>query len=206
MQLCRHAVLVCLALALGAAAGLAQTGSGTLTGRIVDPKGSAAPGATVEAVEESTGAPRSTLSNDAGLYRLAFIPIGRYKVTVSLPGFTTIVRPGIDVRLNATTTLDFQLEIASRSNTVTVTSAPAQIDLSSGELKSSFDEQQIEDKPIFNRDMLNLVADVPGFQTNAVSGQNNPTASSGSSVQINGTGTRAATFQTDGVNNDESRG
>ncbi|PYV15339.1 MAG: hypothetical protein DMG07_10040, partial [Acidobacteria bacterium] len=204
MQLCRHAVLVCLALALGAAAGLAQTVSGTLTGRIVDPKGSAAPGATVEAVEESTGAPRSTLSNDAGLYRLAFIPIGRYKVTVSLPGFTTIVRPGIDVRLNATTTLDFQLEIASRSNTVTVTSAPAQIDLSSGELKSSFDEQQIEDKPIFNRDMLNLVADVPGFQTNAVSGQNNPTASSGSSVQINGTGTRAATFQTDGVNNDDS--
>jgi outer membrane receptor protein involved in Fe transport len=200
----RRAAGVLVLIVLGAMAAAAQTVSGTLAGRVVDPKGSVVPGATVEALEESTGAQRATVTNEAGLYRLPFLPIGRYRVTVTLPGFVTIVRPGIEVSLNATTTLDLQLSIASQSATVTVTAAPPQIDVTSGELKSSFDEQQIEDKPILNRDMLNLVNDVPGFQANAVSGQNNPTASSGSSVQINGTGTRAATFQTDGINNDDS--
>ncbi len=35
-------------------------------------------------------------------------------------------------------------------------------------------------------------------------GQNNPSASSGSSINFNGTGTRGATFQVDGVNNDDA--
>ena len=35
-------------------------------------------------------------------------------------------------------------------------------------------------------------------------GQNNPTASSGSSINFNNTGTRGATFQINGVNNDDS--
>jgi len=50
---------------------------------------------------------------------------------------------------------------------------------------------------------LNLAPLLPGFQTNPTAGQNNPTLSSGSSVSFNGTGTRSATFQTDGVANDE---
>ncbi|MEO5760920.1 MAG: hypothetical protein ABIR28_01285, partial [Vicinamibacteria bacterium] len=41
------------------------------------------------------------------------------------------------------------------------------------------------------------------FQENPTSGQNNPTASSGSSINFNGTGTRGATFQINGVNNDD---
>ena len=200
----KHLSVVFLILTAGRVSGWGQTVSGTLEGRVVDPSGSAVPGVSIVAIEEATKAERSTVTNDAGLYRLPFVPIGRYTVTFSMPGFKTLVRPAIEIRLNNTTALDIQLELATRAETITVTADPAQIDVTSGELKTSFDSQHIEDKPILNRDMLALVNDVPGFQTNAVSGQNNPTASSGSSVQINGTGTRAATFQTDGVNNDDS--
>ena len=42
------------------------------------------------------------------------------------------------------------------------------------------------------------------FRTTRRRGQNNPTASSGSSINFNGTGTRGATFQINGVNNDDS--
>ncbi len=204
MSFRRMAFVLILALAAGTAPSLAQTVSGTLVGRVTDPSGAALPGVTVLAVEEETKAERMTISNDEGLYRIPFAALGKYTVSFTLPGFKTLVRPGIEVRLNNTTTLDVQLEIATQAETVTVTAAPPQIDTTTGELKTSFDSQYIEDKPIFNRNMLSLVADVPGFQTNPVSGQNNPTASSGSSVQINGTGTRSATFQTDGVNNDDS--
>ncbi|MGI8784924.1 MAG: TonB-dependent receptor [Acidobacteriota bacterium] len=135
---------------------------------------------------------------------MPFAPLGKYTITFTLAGFKTRIHQEVDVRLNITTTVDARLEVAEQAESVTVTAAVPQIDTTSGEVKTSFDSQFIEDKPIFNRNMLALVNDVPGFQTNAVSGQNNPTASSGSSVQINGTGTRSATFSTDGVNNDDS--
>src|SRR5207244_9606634 len=51
---------------------------------------------------------------------------------------------------------------------------------------------------------LTLAETFTGFQENPTSGQNNPTSSSGSSINFNGTGTRGATFQINGVNNDDS--
>ena len=53
--------------------------------------------------------------------------------------------------------------------------------------------------------MLSLVEMLPGFQSSgSYSGVNNPTLSSGSYVSFNGTGTRSASFQIDGVANDDS--
>ena len=61
------------------------------------------------------------------------------------------------------------------------------------------------DKPSLSASsFLSLAETFTGFQDNPTSGQNNPTASSGSSINFNGTGTRGATFQINGVNNDDS--
>jgi hypothetical protein len=58
---------------------------------------------------------------------------------------------------------------------------------------------------IFNQsNFLTLAETFTGYQENPASGQNNPTASSGSSINFNGTGTRGATFQINGVNNDDT--
>src|SRR5262249_10021178 len=59
-------------------------------------------------------------------------------------------------------------------------------------------------KPSIGRNFLEYLGLLPGLQLNPISGQNNPTASSGSSVNFNGTGSRGTTFQIDGVNNDDS--
>ena len=198
-------VLVLLLMVLAAASFVsAQTVSGTIIGRVVDQTGGAIPGVAVTATEQSTQAQRTTETDDSGSYRIPFAPLGQYVVKFVMPGFKTLVHSNIEVRLNTTVTVDAQLSVAEREEMVTVTAEPPAVNTTSGELKFSYDSQQIEDKPVLGRNMLALAADVPGFQTNPVSGQDNPTASSGSSVQINGTGTRAATFQTDGVNNDDS--
>jgi hypothetical protein len=74
-----------------------------------------------------------------------------------------------------------------------------------GDIKSTIDEQTIEDRPLTSRNILSLVEMLPGFQTSGgFSGVNNPTLSSGSYVAFNGTGTRSASFQIDGVGNDDS--
>ncbi|MBI1747401.1 MAG: TonB-dependent receptor [Acidobacteria bacterium] len=200
----RSLAIFLLLMALITGSTYAQTVSGTLSGRITDTSGGTVPGVTVIAVEDETQAKRQTMTNEVGFYQIPFAPIGRYTVTFALPGFKTLVRPAIEITLNNTTTLTVTLEVAAQHEVITVTADTPQIDTTGGELKTSFNAQHVMDKPIFDRNMLALAADVPGFQTNPVNGQNNPTASSGSSVQINGTGTRAATFQTDGVNNDDS--
>ena len=86
-----------------------------------------------------------------------------------------------------------------------ITSEAAQINTSNAEIKGSLNSQEILDKPTLNQsNFLTLAETFSGFQENPTSGQNNPTLSSGSSINFNGTGTRGATFQINGVNNDDS--
>ena len=91
------------------------------------------------------------------------------------------------------------------AETVTVVGAAPPINTTNAEIKGSLNAQQIIDKPTLNPgSFLSLAEIFPGFQDNPTSGQNNPTLSSGSSINFNGTGTRGATFQINGVNNDDS--
>ena len=183
----------------------AQTVTGTLQGTVKDSTGGVLPGATVSSRNVDTAQARTTVSNEAGYYVQPFLPIGRYEVSVSLAGFKTVVRQQVAVTLNDTRVENFDLAPATLTETLTVTAAAAPINTTSGEIKHSLDEQQIADRPTANRgSFLALAETFAGFAENPTSGQNNPTSSSGSSINFNGTGTRGATFQINGVNNDDS--
>jgi hypothetical protein len=155
-----------------------------------------------------TGYTRDVVTNDRGLYIAPFLPLGHYKVSASLPGFGTVVRDRIEVTLNTTRVVGFQLD-PTVTATVTVTAEAPRINTNNAEVKQSLSEKQIQDRPTVqnlnnNNTFLALAETFAGFQENPTSGQNNPTASSGSSINFNGTGTRGATFQIDGVNNDDA--
>src|SRR5260370_13563493 len=65
--------------------------------------------------------------------------------------------------------------------------------------------KEIENLPAPDQtNFLRLASVFTGYQENPTSGQDNPALSSGSSVNFNGTGTRGATFQINGVNNDDT--
>jgi len=183
----------------------AQTVAGTMQGTVTDSTGGVLPGATVVIRNAETGATREVLTNDIGFYSAPFLPIGRYSVTVSMSGFATSVRDNVEVGLNQTRVTNVQLSPSARAETVTVTGAAPPINTVNAEVKNTLNSQQILDKPTINPgSFLSLAEIFPGFQENPTSGQNNPTASSGSSVNFNGTGSRGATFQINGVNNDDS--
>lgn len=183
---------------------MAQTVTGTLSGRVVDASGAVIPNATVTAKGEQTGLVRQAVTNAEGFYVFNLMPLGSYEVTATSNGFNTVKKTGVRVDLNTTTSSEFRLQPASTSIEVSVVGEVPLIETASGEVKGTIDTKLIQDRPLAGRNFLNLVDTVAGFQTNRVSGQNNPTASSGSSVNFNGTGTRGATFQIDGVNNDDS--
>src|SRR5260370_12563269 len=182
----------------------AQTVTGTLDGHIADPAGAVVPKVKITAKNLETGVERNTVTNDAGYFLMSFLPLGSYDVTAQLTGFATSVVKNVDVTLNKTTTVDLTLKVSSVQESVTVTAAPPLLDVRSGEIRRSIDDTLVETLPSCGRNFLGLAPLFPGFQTNPISGQNNFTLSSGSSVSFNGTGTRGTTFMTDGVSNDDS--
>lgn len=183
----------------------AQTVTGTVQGIVADSRGSVIPGANVVVRNVETSQSREATTNADGYYVATFLPLGRYNVTVSAKGFTTVTQENIEIALNQTRDINITLNPSGVTEAVVVTAEAAPINTSNAEIKSSLNTREILEKPTLNQgNFLTLAETFTGFQENPTSGQNNPTASSGSSINFNGTGTRGATFQINGVNNDDS--
>ena len=198
--------VTCVALMVGlfAVNALAQTVSGTLRGNVTDANGASIPNATVVARNTETGLERTAVTGGEGNYNMPFLPIGRYVVEVSRSDFNKVIRENVTVNLNDTTVINVRLD-AGVSGEVTITDEPPPINSTNAQIAGSLTSQQILERPVANQtNFLTLAETFTGFQENPTSGQNNPTASSGSSVNFNGTGTRGVTFQINGVNNDDS--
>ena len=195
-------VLACMWMALPASA---QTVTGTLQGTVTDVNAAIVSGAQVVARNIETGQERTMTTNSDGFYSAAFLPIGTYTVTASGQGFATSSQENVEVGLNQTRVIDFSLNPSGVAGAVTITADAAPINTTNQEIKGTLNNQEILSKPVLNPGtFLSLAETFTGFQENPTSGQNNPTLSSGSSVNFNGTGSRGTTFQINGVNNDDS--
>jgi hypothetical protein len=182
----------------------AQTVTGTLRGTIVDTNGAAVPNATINIRNVETGLERTVVSTDDGLYNAPFLPLGNYIVDATRNDFNKVIQENVTINLNETKVVNFRLD-PTISGVVTITDEPPLINSTNAQIAGSLTTQQITERPVFNQgNFLTLAETFTGFQENPTSGQNNPTASSGSSINFNGTGTRGATFQINGVNNDDS--
>jgi hypothetical protein len=183
----------------------AQTVTGTLQGTVSDSRGAVVPGADVVVRNMETGQERSLRTNSDGVFTATFLPLGRYSVTASGQGFRSVSQENIEINLNQTRVINISLSPGGIAEAVLVTSELAPINTSNAEIQGSLNTREILEKPTFNQSsFLTLAETFTGYQENPTSGQNNPTLSSGSSINFNGTGTRGATFQINGVNNDDS--
>ncbi len=195
--------LLILVLAMAAIAA-AQTVSGTLRGTITDANGAVIPNATITVRNTETGLARTIVSSDEGLYNMPFLPIGVYTVEATRTDFNKVIRENVTISLNETAVLNIRLA-PTVSGEVTVTDEAEAINTTNQQVASTLSSAQILERPVGNQtNFLTLAETFTGYQENPTSGQNNPTLSSGSSINFNGTGTRGATFQINGVNNDDS--
>jgi outer membrane receptor protein involved in Fe transport len=183
----------------------AQTVTGTLQGTVTDQNGGVMPGVDIVIRNMDTGQERNLKTNGDGLFMAAFLPLGRYSISATASGFTSASQENIEVSLNQTRVVNVSLKPSTITEAVVITTEATQINTTNAEIKGSLNAQEIIEKPTLNQgSFLTLAETFTGFQENPTSGQNNPTASSGSSINFNGTGTRGATFQINGVNNDDS--
>lgn len=182
----------------------AQTVTGTLQGTVSDANGAVVPNATITIRGVETGLERTLTTNGEGFFVSSNLPLGKYNVSATAQGFGTAVREGVNILLNQTFVIELTLN-PTVGETVTVAANEEPINTTNAQIAGRLTTQEIQDKPTLNQsNFLTLAETFTGFQENPTSGQNNPTASSGSSINFNGTGTRGATFQINGVNNDDS--
>ena len=99
---------------------IAQTPTARLEGNVTDASGSALPGVTVTALNTGTNNARTDVTDARGAYTIAALPVGDYKVTVELSGFSTQVVP-VTLTVGQVARMDFKMKLGTVSETVTVT-------------------------------------------------------------------------------------
>ncbi len=138
--------------------GWAQEYRSTISGIVTDPSAAIVAGAHVAAVNTRTGVKTSTVSNRAGQYVLPFLPPGRYRLTVSAPGFQTTVRPALQLNAATHAVIDVRLRIGSASQTVEVRANVPLLNRANGDVGETISAKQVADLPLNGRTPMMLAA------------------------------------------------
>jgi hypothetical protein len=144
-------------LALLTALATAQSTS-QLNGSVTDSSGAAVAGASIVLTEPSTGSQRTTTSNSAGLYQFLQVPPGEYRLQASANGFANYLAEKLTLVVSTPSTVHIQLHVAGTTQTVTVEGQAPLINRTDASLGNVVEEQQIEELPIADRNVVQLLS------------------------------------------------
>ncbi len=140
----------------------AQVDRARLNGTVTDPAGAQVAGVKVEAISADTGKQREVLTNDAGVYVIPSLPVGRYTISFAREGFQTLRYEGVELKVGQTATLDAKLELGSVATHIEVKSTAPLLDRSSADLGGVVGGAAIGDLPVNGRNWANLLTLAPG--------------------------------------------
>ncbi len=141
---------------------MAQGASATVSGFVMDASGAKVPAATVTFLNTANGVSSTTTTNATGLYRLNGLLPGLYRSTVSVQGFKTLVREGIDLHVEDQVSLDYALDIGETSESVTVQAGASMLETQTPTISQVIEGRQVQDSPLNGRNSMTLVALTPG--------------------------------------------
>jgi hypothetical protein len=155
------AVAALLAVTIPAAA-QTQITTAVIEGVVVDASGAVLPGATVEVRNVDTNFARTLTTDREGRFVALQLPPGRYAVTFSLPGFTTVVQENVLVTVGEAARLNPTMKVSSIAETVTVTTEAPTVETTRTAAASTLDQKTIETTPILGRKFEDLLTLTPG--------------------------------------------
>ncbi|HKS11336.1 MAG TPA: carboxypeptidase regulatory-like domain-containing protein [Pyrinomonadaceae bacterium] len=202
-----QALLLLLSLGLLVGVHAQSSTTGNITGTVRDPQGAAVPKAEVTVTEEKTGATRTVTANDDGFYNFNSLPAGVYTISTSPSGFKKTISPGVDLHVNENKTVNLDLQVGQVTETVTVTSESAPVEVRSGEVSSLISEKQVTELPLNGRNYAQLALMVPGVSPVTQAGAGGAFATRGTGLNagvdmsVNGNQSNANLWTVDGVNN-----
>src|SRR4051794_1905619 len=154
-------MLVCLLVGLSAHA----QSTSTIYGTVRDASGAAVANATVLVRNQATGVDRTVTTDDAGIYKAAALPRGTYRVEASAPSMAKQVVTGLQVDVSSNVQQNFNMKVASTTETVEVSGAAPVIETSSITVGTVIDEKTVQEIPLNGRHFVDLGLLIPGSVT-----------------------------------------
>lgn len=199
--------ILSLAVCLWPTRGTAQEVTATINGTITDSSGGVLANVDVTATDLDRGTVWPTKTNQQGFYNLTRLPVGRYEVRVSAPGFRTAVETTPDLQLNQVAAINIQLVVGQNNETVQVTSEAPLLQTESTEVGTVIDSQANVDLPLATRDYLQLTLLTPGAVTPNPAGPSSftsgQTTGQNERPMINGNRFTANDYILDGMDNNQ---
>jgi hypothetical protein len=185
-------VVLCLSLI-----GFGQTTNATIMGRVLDPSKAAVVGADVQATNVDTGTTNRSVTNGTGLFSIPNVSPGNYRISVTKPGFRSIVKPDVILHLQEVIALNFDLPVGSASEVITVTAGASIVNTTDASVSTVIDQTYVANMPLNGRSFQDLILLTPGVVTNTP--QRSSTLGMDGEFSVNGQRTEANYYTVDGV-------
>ena len=145
--------------------GFGQTTNATIMGRVLDPSKAAVVGADVQATNVDTGSTYKGATNGTGLFSIPGVSPGNYRISVTKPGFRSIMKPDVVLHLQEVVALNFDLPVGSASEVVTVTAGAPMVNTIDASVSTVIDQTYIANMPLNGRSFQDLILLTPGVTT-----------------------------------------
>ena len=151
-------------------AAYAQTaGEGAIQGTVADSTGAVIPNARVSARNQATGSVTTRTTTGDGLYTISPLIPGRYDISVSAAGFSSLNQQNIQVDALHTTGVNLTMAIGQADQTVTVSEAPPALETTNATLGAVMENETYSNLPLQmsgqQRDPTAFATLVPGAQS-----------------------------------------
>src|SRR6266481_1764274 len=133
-----------------------------VTGLVTDPNGRSVPGVKIGITNLGTNIEATTTTNDQGIYRVPALQPGIYRITLLKDGFKSIVKSGIELHVQDVASINFELQLGSVAETVTVTAGGLVINTTDAAVSTVVDRQFGENLPMNGRSFQTLIQLAPG--------------------------------------------
>jgi hypothetical protein len=138
-----------------------QSTTASLTGRISDSHRAVISAASVQVINTSTGIHYHGLTNQAGIYYVSDLPPGGYRIEVEKLGFIAVIESGIILHVQDALEVNFEMELGSASESVTVAGSAPRLDTESSSLGTVVESREANELPLNGRNVFNLIALAP---------------------------------------------
>ena len=139
-----------------------QSENATLSGTITDPSGAMVQGAQVKLTNVNTGITTTVPSNESGLYVLANIHPGQYRMVVEKAGFRQVVLTDITLHVQDVLSRNFKLQLGVVGESVTVSATSEVMNTVAAAVSTVVDRQFAENLPLNGRSFQTLINLTPG--------------------------------------------
>jgi hypothetical protein len=177
----------------------AQSPSGTINGRVLDPSNRVIGGADILVINDATGVKYPGKTNEDGIYVVPNLPPGPYRLQVSKVGFKTLIKPDIVLNIQDALSINFTLPVGAVFETVTVEGGASMVNTTDASVSTVVDQTYVKNMPLNGRSFQDLILLTPGIVTQSSQLNGNAGLGKTGEFSVNGQRQESNYYSVDGV-------